>query len=325
MFQKVKQFKYDRLDKTPKTGISNRCNFPHKAATIDVEGDCMICTCDGWLPISVCNVLDIQDLGQIWRNDTAKQIQQDVDAQKFTWCAVEHCGIRKTDHILERHALSVNVDEGCNLACPSCRDRKINYTSGSKFESRLRVAKRLVTLINDFAKPLEITMSGNGDPFASIIYRPLLLEMQPKDNLDIHILTNGLMLKKIMPRVKIKESIKSIDISIDAGDKETYEKVRLGGSWSVLLDNLQYAKDELDCAITLKFVLQKDNINSVDNFMALIDKYGFDGNIMPLEDWGSMKNFKEHDVMAPDHPLNAKALELLNRYRNHERLFLHGI
>lgn len=325
MFENVKTYKFNLLDKRAKTDIANSCNFPHKAATIDVEGDCMICTCDGWLPISVCNILNINRLEQIWDNDISHRIQKDVDDKKYTWCSVDHCGIRKMNHTMERHSLSINVDEGCNLACPSCRSSKINYTSGDKYETRLRVAKQLVTLINKFDMPLEITMSGNGDPFASLIYRPLLLDMEPKENLHIRILTNALLLKKIMPRIKIKESIKHLDISIDAGDKETYEKVRLGGSWNLLIDNLDYVKKEFDCEVTLKFVLQRDNIESVENFITLMDNYGFNGNIMPLEDWASMKNFSEHNVLDSEHPLNARALELLDRYRNHKRLFLHSI
>ena len=325
MFENVKAYKFNLLDKKAKTDIFNSCNFPHKAATIDVEGDCMICTCDGWLPIGVCNILDIDRLEQIWDNDTAHKIQKDVDDKKFTWCSVDHCGIRKMNQIMERHSLSINIDEGCNLACPSCRSGKINYTAGAKYETRSRVAKQLVSLINKFDNPLEIMMSGNGDPFASLIYRPLLLDMEPRDNIQIRMLTNGLLLKKIMPRVKVKDSIKHLDISIDAGDKETYEKVRRGGSWNLLIDNLDYVKKEFDCEVTLKFVLQRDNIDSVENFIALMDDYGFSGNIMPLEDWSSMKNFSDHDVLSPDHPLNARAMQLLDRYRNHKRLFLHSI
>ena len=168
-------------------------------------------------------------------------------------------------------------------------------------------------------------MSGNGDPFASLIYRPLLLNMEPKDNIQIRMLTNALMLKKVMPKTKIKESIRHLDISIDAGDKETYERLRLGGKWEVLLDNLDYVKQEFDCEVTLKFVLQRDNIDSVENFVELVERYGFRGNIMPLEDWGTMKNFSDHSVMNPAHPMNAKANKLLDKFRDNGRLFFHSI
>jgi len=172
---------------------------------------------------------------------------------------------------------------------------------------------------------MEIMMSGNGDPFASLIYRPLLMEMEPKENVKIRMLTNGLLLKKLLPSMKIKQSIKRLDISIDAGDKETYEKVRLGGKWNVLIENLDYIKENVDCKVTLFFVLQKDNIDSVDNFVRLMEQYGFNGNIMPIENWGAMDNFAEHDVFASDHPMNARVKDILARYGNQPGLFFHSI
>jgi wyosine [tRNA(Phe)-imidazoG37] synthetase (radical SAM superfamily) len=316
---------YNLYDRTAKTGITNSCNYPHKAASIDVEGNCMVCACDGWLPISVCNVKDINGLDQIWNNGIAQKIQKDVDDKKFTWCSVDTCGVKTRDRFVDRHYISVNVDESCNLACPSCRRSKINRTSGNEFLSRESIAKNLVDLINKFDKPIEIMMSGNGDPFASLIYRPLLLEMEPRDNVSIRMLTNGLLLKKLMPKMKSKKNIKHLDISIDAGDSETYEKVRLGGKWSTLLENLDYVKENVDCTVTLKFVLQKDNIDSVDNFVRLMEQYGFNGNIMPIENWGAMDNFAEHDVFASDHPMNARVKDILARYGNQPGLFFHSI
>ena len=33
--------------------ISNSCNRPWKTATIDMYTNCMLCVCDGWLPMTV--------------------------------------------------------------------------------------------------------------------------------------------------------------------------------------------------------------------------------------------------------------------------------
>jgi MoaA/NifB/PqqE/SkfB family radical SAM enzyme len=165
-------------------------------------------------------------------------------------------------------------------------------------------------------------MSGNGDPFASLIYRPLLIEMEPTDNIKIRMLTNGLLLKKLLPSMKIKQSIKYLDISMDAGDKETYEVVRLGGSWKVLLDNLDYIKEHVDAEVTLKFVFQKRNLDSLDNFVKLLEKYQFLGNVTPLEDWNTMTDFAEHDILNPEHPLYETAKAKLDSYKSHP-LFLY--
>ena len=313
---------YNLYDRTVKTGITNTCNYPHKVVTVDVEGNCMLCGCDGWLPISAGKIESFNDLEDVWQTDVAKQLQQDIDSKKFTWCSVDACGIRKQNQIKQQYFISVNVDESCNLACPSCRSSKINRTSGNEYESRLLKTRHLVKLINKFDHPMEIMMSGNGDPLASLIYRPLLLEMEPRDNIKIRMLTNGLLLKKLLPSMKIKQSIKYLDISMDAGDKETYEVVRLGGSWKVLLDNLDYIKEHVDAEVTLKFVFQKRNLDSLDNFVKLLEKYQFLGNVTPLEDWNSMPDFAEHDILNPEHLLYETAKAKIDSYKGHP-LFLY--
>jgi len=285
----------------------------------------MLCGCDAWLPISVANILEISILEEVWQKDLAKKLQKNIDDKKYTWCSVDSCGIKKSDQIKSKYFISVNVDESCNLACPSCRSHKINWITGPKYDSRLKIANHLVGLINNFHKPLEIMMSGNGDPLASLIYRPLLLKMKPKDNIDIRLLTNGLLLKKIIPKIKVKDNIKHLDISIDAGDKDTYEKVRLGGVWEQLIDNLNFVKENFGCEVTLKFVLQDRNLESLDNFVKLLEKYQFRGNIMPLEDWSSMKDFQTHNIFSKDHPNNEAMLEKIGRYKRHPLLFFHSM
>lgn len=312
-------------DRTTKHGINNKCNYPHRTATIDVEGNCMICSCDGWLPISVCKIQDIDNLERIWENQLSKQIQKDVDDKKFTWCSVDSCGIRKRDRIWDKHYISINVDESCNLACPSCRKSKIYRTNGDQFHKRESIARHLVNLINGFDRPLEIMMSGNGDPFASLIYRPLLLAMEPKENIHLRLLTNGLLLKKLMPKMKVIKNIDNLDISVDAGDKETYERVRLGGRWETLIENLDYVKDSLETTVTLKFVLQKDNLASLDNFVVLLERYQFAGNIMPIEDWGAMADFQSANIFSESHPDYTIMKKKLEHYRNHPLLFFHSI
>jgi hypothetical protein len=116
-----KLHRYNLYDRTAKTGITNTCNYPHKVASIDVEGECFLCTCDGWLPISSGKIQNYTKLEQIWQTDVAKKLQQDIDSKKFTWCSVDACGIRKQNQIQRQHYISINVDESCNLACPSCR------------------------------------------------------------------------------------------------------------------------------------------------------------------------------------------------------------
>ena len=74
---------YNLYDRTAKTGITNTCNYPQKVVTVDVEGECFLCTCDGWLPISVGKIQSFNYLEDVWQTDVAKQLQQDIDSKKL--------------------------------------------------------------------------------------------------------------------------------------------------------------------------------------------------------------------------------------------------
>ena len=69
------------------------CKDPFDGCSIDRFGQVFVCTCDGKLPISVGHIMDFVSLDQIWTNDIARQLQQTILEQKFTYCDVSNCGI----------------------------------------------------------------------------------------------------------------------------------------------------------------------------------------------------------------------------------------
>ncbi len=98
-----------------------------------------------------------------------------------------------------------------------------------------------------------IMLSASGDPVYSKLYREYLInfDVTKYPNLDfIHLITNGVLLDaKMWNSFKAKPYIKTLDISIDAGNKETYENiVRLNGDWDKLMDNIKFLckQDEID-------------------------------------------------------------------------------
>ena len=51
--------------------------------------------------------------------------------------------------------------------------------------------------------------------------------------------------------------VKHLQVSLDAGDKESYEKVRLGGNWDTIIENIDFFGRELgNVDITLNLILQ---------------------------------------------------------------------
>lgn len=327
------QLSYNSIprNKDLKLDIKNSCNVPSRVLVVDRRGNCFVCSCEAWLPISVGQIQDFTTLEQVWNSPVAKFLQDDVAQKKFTHCAVDRCGILIKDQKIINYSptatdpddyfnISINIDDSCNLTCPSCRTSKIMITQGQEYEQRLSQVYHMVNLLENFEHPCHITMTGNGDPLASAIMRPLIHNYRPKNNHTIRLFTNGLLLKKQLSDSSILKSITQYFISIDAGSKPVYEIVRQGGRWNNLLENLDWLKEikkQTNATVLLKFVLQKDNWHDMENFADLCESHGFNGVINRLEDWGTWKDFAKHDVIGnalnPDHASAMQALKHVYR------------
>jgi MoaA/NifB/PqqE/SkfB family radical SAM enzyme len=90
-------------------------------------------------------------------------------------------------------------------------------TGGDKYEEKLAWVNHLVDMLEQFDQPCRIIMSGNGDPLASSIMRPLLHRYKPREKQWIKLFTNGLLLRKQLTDNPVTAHIDEYLISIDAG------------------------------------------------------------------------------------------------------------
>lgn len=328
------QFHWDTVprNKDLKLKVDYHCNAPSRKLLVDWKGDCFVCGCELWLPISVGKITDFKRLEDVWASPTAQALQQSIDRKTFDNCAVTRCGVMHYDMIETEYTISINIDESCNLRCPSCRTDAVMITSGDKHEEKLAWANHLVDLLEQFEQPCRIIMSGNGDPLASSIMRPLLHRYKPREKQWIKLFTNGLLLRKQLTDNPVLAHIDEYLISIDAGSAEVYEQVRLGGRWEQLMDNFAFLKehtrhrDGSNHNVALTMVMQKNNYRDMKNFCELCIQYGFLGSITKLEDWGTWRDFSEHDVLNAKHAEHQAAAEFLqetyNEYSYH--VFFHS-
>ncbi len=304
------------------TEIAHDCDQPFKTLTVNLDGNCFLCLCDAWLPVSVGNVLDFESLNDIWNNPIAQELQQTVKDRKFTYCAVDTCGVRYKNIRTPHYRINFAIDDSCNLACPSCRPGAINYTEGPVFEHKLAQVNHFVKLINEFTKPMSIVMTGNGDPLASLIMRPLVLNWKPKSIQNVILFTNGLLMKKLLPDSNILPNIREFQISVDAGSKDVYEVVRRPGRFDVLQDNLSWLSKTRrpNTNVILKYVLQSENFNDLENFSNMCLEYGFVGEVSKIDNWNTFKDFDSHDVIGnkqhPNHELAVQKLLEISTYKH---------
>jgi MoaA/NifB/PqqE/SkfB family radical SAM enzyme len=297
--------------------IPYKCNAPSRQLVIDWKGDCFVCGCEAWLPVTVGNIDSFESLADVWTSSTAQALQADIDSGAFSHCAVDRCGVMYQDRLDSQYVVSINVDESCNLACPSCRPHSIMMSEGTEFDRKLAQAQHIRKLLEQFKEPCHIVMSGNGDPLASAVMRPLIKQFRPSAKQTIRLFTNGLLLEKQLTDSHILNHITEYFISIDAGSSEVYHDVRRPGRWSVLMQNLKWlklVKQRTGANVLLKFVLQQANYTDVQNFCDLCIDFGFDGVVNRLEDWGTWPSFHVQDVVGNTaHPQHSAAIENLRK------------
>lgn len=311
--------------------INGSCNVPWNSILIHYDHSVFICLCDAWLPIPVGSVLDFNSIEEIFNSPKAKILQQDIADKKFTWCAVTHCGVIDQNIKMARRHLTINIDQSCNLACPSCRRAPIMIEEGPEMDEKLKCMDRIFSWLEKYNDPIDITMSGSSDCLASPIFRPVIRTYKPKENQRFEMFTNGLLMKKILPDAPILPNITDFKLSIDAGSADVYEVVRQPGKWSVLLENLNWLdqhRKSNPVNVKLAFTVQKSNYRDLLNFINLCNERNYKPEITQLDDWATWNSetinygasdpftlkygtFKDNDVLNPKHPEHSECLEVL--------------
>lgn len=224
-------------------------------------------------------------------------------------------------------SLTIEADSRCNLACPSCRKEPI-FKVQPDWDNRMRL--ELIRFSQVFKSIKKVKFGGYGEFFFSPLYQELLqvlYKLNPSGLREVAIITNGTLItkanfEKLGPARKL---ITEINVSIDAGDESTFKNVR-DGNWNQLLKNLHFLRElrfkkEIE-KLRFNFVVQKNNLESVENFIELGNLYGVDHiDFTHLLDWQMMKlDFKENAVHIPGHQHFARYLELWEKFHSHPKV-----
>jgi molybdenum cofactor biosynthesis enzyme MoaA len=284
---------------------------------LELHKDGVYSCCPSWLPN---NLGKLEDLDKIWNGDELKKIQESILDGSYKYCSKTQCPylsklitekipyytfIPKTNFDVNKYkAGPVNInlafDRSCNLSCPSCRNVAI-MANGSELEF---IDTTMDTVIKEYGKSVRMLyLSGSADPFASKSIRKLLLEFDTNKfpNLtQIHLHTNGLLLTEKMwdSLNHIHHLITTIEISIDAATKETYEIIRRGGNWEILLSNLEFISKIKMRDIRVSFVVQNNNYLEMGDFYNLMMST-FKGNATiyfnKITNWGTYTDSEFHE------------------------------
>jgi hypothetical protein len=211
-------------------------------------------------------------------------------------------------------SIAFSHDRSCNLSCPSCR-LELFKTSGDARKKSYEIQD--IILGKSMCDSHEIYITSSGDPFGADIFRDLLksISKEKYPNLtNLHLHTNAIgWTRKQWQLLSNLNSIPRItaEISIDAATKETYEQVRRGGKWELLLENLKFIFSEISNLefVRMTFVTQDSNYKEMNSFVDLAE-YLHDLNGMITEvnfgqinNWGTWSDseFKNKKIMDTNH------------------------
>jgi sulfatase maturation enzyme AslB (radical SAM superfamily) len=284
------------------------------------------------------------DIFDVWNSDLAQDVRKSILDGTFSHCKKEICPSiqdgtlpdRNTDDpyirtIIDNYILTTKEipsyihlcnDLSCNLECPSCRKEKVrNFFNEKDFKvNKEFLDNLLINISSNPHKEILINITGSGDPFASKLYREFLFSIDGDlyPNLKIGLQTNGTMMTpKYWNMIqRIHKNISHVLISIDAGCKETYDKVRVGGNWNILNENIRFLKNFMEennlyFYTELSFILQQKNYRDLPLFAKLAHELNYTAAVSLIYPWYSSAFFKEAMVYEKDHPEYKSLLEVL--------------
>lgn len=307
------------------------CNHPVSDCEIGTEGRVFVC-CPSYLPTSVGNIFTAKSIDEIVHSKIAIQIRASIKKQDFRFCRWLHC--KEIDSLISVESPKVkndiypvdfrlSYDTSCNLWCVTCRKEKITV-KGEQREIMLKATENLI--IPMLKKARSVTMNGYGDVFASKPCRQVLHQVNRKDNPDllINFITNAVLFTEEEWRnfKNIHDMIGTVRVSIDAASKATYDKIRLGGNWDVLVKNLKFLSRLRDEGVIKRFIIcfvyQSENFREMAEFARLgkdlkCDLVIFDA----LLNWNTYadEELTARSVHHPTNQLHSEFLQELKRIR----------
>jgi radical SAM protein with 4Fe4S-binding SPASM domain len=129
----------------------------------------------------------------------------------------------------------------CNLRCSMCfqvdKDLPIAKTTKVPFMS-MELFKKIVDECADNGLPA-LKLSWRGEPMLNKNFPKMLRYAKSKGILEVTSLTNATLMDEAMCREIVAGELDQLVISIDGFTKETYEKIRVGADYDLVVNNLR--------------------------------------------------------------------------------------
>jgi len=208
--------------------------------------------------------------------DNFNPVRNAVDPQAYDeyrrmWDATSKLEL-ETDFPLQ---LDFELNYSCNFSCPMCT---WNAETTSRFGKDKWFPFEVWTELIDEAisKGLKsIRLNQINEPLIRGDIAKFVKYARDAGILDIYFSTNGSLLTEKVSRELIEAGLMRIQVSLDAATKETYDKIRIGGNYHKILQNIDRfleIRDEMGSqlpTLRVNFVKTPENVHELDDFVKL--------------------------------------------------------
>lgn len=168
---------------------------------------------------------------------------------------------------------SIEITTRCNLACLMCPRGKINRPIK---DMSWPVFKKVIAEIKDYAEL--VYLHGLGEPLLNKNLFKMIAHAK-KQGLPVGISTNAAFLDKEKAGKLLNSGIDYVIFAIDAATKKTYEKVRVGGNFKRVEQNIKNflqmkKKSKRAPFVVLQFITMPENENEANSFL---EKWRYSG------------------------------------------------
>lgn len=165
----------------------------------------------------------------------------------------------------------VELSAKCNISCVMCPRKELTRRNDVM---DLRLVNVLSKWIPDGS---EVMLCGMGESLINKNIFSIVSALHKKD-VQVGITTNGLLLTENIIDTLLERGINSFQISFNGSTREVYSSIMGGGSFEVVVENLEYLSKVKRSNLTVKLALtvMDQNRGDLGSMKSLCDRLGFE-------------------------------------------------
>lgn len=265
------------------------CHYPHSSLFVTMDGKVRPCCFS--LPIGDLS----QDIREIWNSPQAKNMRKSLLEGDMEKAGCSECGfigrrdietyprdenlgqsdpikknieLQRKEYLKGRITLDslpshvvIQVTEACNYECVMCFQQHAAANIPDEYFRR-------ALLYNDTYDEIQFT---GGEPFLSKEVKAYLKNFDVESKAKLSFTTNGSLLHKFRDDIEKLPRL-HLGVSVDAAREETYRKIRKGGGWAQLVENVEWiarlrrSRRPMWDTVRMAYVIMRSNYEEIPEF-----------------------------------------------------------